>query len=303
MIAGDFLPESLYRSVCRPALPKDTPEVMQLTRTIWEGEDYVPYVWEDWLADPKGLLVIIEFGGRVVGLGKLTQFSDIDWWMEGLRVHPDYERRGIATHLHHFVLDYWYRNGSGIIRLVTASYNKPVHHICEHTGFQKLVEFTPYLAPTIESGAREQNEIDFVPLDESQVEKVIDIALSSPTLALSAGLIDLGWQWTTPSIDNIRQAIMRRHAFGWKKQKGVLLISEDIERTPRTSTIALIACPKEDLPEILLDYRKLAGQLEFKQAGWVAPLDPGILPVLKQAGFHRDWDGSLYIFEKRHPNF
>lgn len=303
MTAGEFLPESLYRLVCRPALPKDTPEVMQLTRTIWEGEDYVPVVWEEWLADPKGLLAVVEFGGRVVGLGKLTQFSQVDWWMEGLRVHPGYERRGIATHLHHFLLDLWQRNGSGTIRLVTASYNKPVHRICERTGFLKLVEFTPYLAPVIEAGSREQKEIIFVPLNESQIEEGIDYVLSSPTLHLSAGLMDLGWQWTTPSVDNIRQAILRRQAYWWMNKKGMLVISEDFERSPRTSMIALIACQKKDLPVILMEYRKLSGQLEFRQSGWVAPLDPEIEPLLSQAGFQRDWDASLYIYEKRHVNF
>jgi ribosomal protein S18 acetylase RimI-like enzyme len=77
----------------------DTPEVMELTRTIWDGEDYVPHVWWEWFLDPRGLLAVAEYGGMVVGLGKLTQLSERDWWMEGLRVHPDFERRGIASHL------------------------------------------------------------------------------------------------------------------------------------------------------------------------------------------------------------
>lgn len=105
-------PASFPVLVCRPALPKDTPDVIELTRTIWEGEDYVPSVWPTWLADPCGLLAVGEYGPRVVGLVKLTCLGQGEWWLEGLRVHPAYEGRGFASHLHDYVLDYWIRNGA-----------------------------------------------------------------------------------------------------------------------------------------------------------------------------------------------
>lgn len=54
--------------------------------------------------------------------------------------------------------------------------------------------------------------------------------------------------------------------------------------------------------ELLQDYRKFAGQLGFLQAGWIAPLQPEIEFKLQQAGFQRDWDASLYLFEKKHLN-
>ena len=301
MIDGGFTPESLFRLVCRPALLKDTPDVMELTRTIWDGEDYVPYIWGEWFTDPQGLLAVAEFGGRVVGLGKLTQLSAREWWMEGLRVHPDYERRGIASHLNDFLLDYWQRHGAGVVRLVTASYRLPIHRICEHTGFQKVGEFTPYLAPTSDQESGGQDEIAFAPLDESQVKAGTDFVLASPILALSAGLMDLGWQWVTPSLDSIRQAINKQQAYWWLNRRGMLVFSEDNERSLRTSMIRLLACQNEDLVEILQDYRRLAGQLGFHQAGWIAPLQPKVVLLLDQAGFQRDWDASLFVFEKHHP--
>ena len=43
---------------CRPARQSDTVDVMELTRTIWEGEDYVPQVWASWLADRRGRLAV-----------------------------------------------------------------------------------------------------------------------------------------------------------------------------------------------------------------------------------------------------
>ena len=93
--------------VCRPALPKDTPQVLELSGHIWEGHHYIPSVWEDWLGDAHGLLCVVEYGKRMAGFGKLTRLSASQWWLEGLRVHPDFEGRGIASHIHDYLLQYW----------------------------------------------------------------------------------------------------------------------------------------------------------------------------------------------------
>jgi hypothetical protein len=37
----------------RPAQAADKPAVETLCAQIWEGEDYVPQVWDTWLADPR----------------------------------------------------------------------------------------------------------------------------------------------------------------------------------------------------------------------------------------------------------
>jgi hypothetical protein len=39
--------------LCRQAVEVD---VIEFCKGIWDGEDYVPSVWEDWLQDPNGLL-------------------------------------------------------------------------------------------------------------------------------------------------------------------------------------------------------------------------------------------------------
>src|SRR5512133_3688147 len=65
---------------CRTARASDTDDVMELTSTIWDGGDYVPQVWAEWLLDQHGRLVVAEYEGKVVGLGKLTRLSDQDWW-------------------------------------------------------------------------------------------------------------------------------------------------------------------------------------------------------------------------------
>ena len=278
--------------VCRPALKQDTAEVLEISSHIWDGNDYIPSIWDEWLADPDGLLGVAEYHGRVVGVFKLTKFQDNEWYMEGLRVHPDYRDRGIASHIHHYVLETWRRMGSGTIRLVTGSYNEKVHRMCEETGFTRVAEFIPYRAPRMpgEKGIFTQIKID-------EASKVFDFVLSSPCHGLSRGLVNLGWVYANPQLKHIQEAAKEKHAWWWKNGRGFISIWEDEDDGDREPGIEFIACNLNDLTEILIGYRQLMGELGYASPGWVAPNHPEVLSSLGEAGFERSWDMSLYIYE------
>ena len=278
--------------ICRPALRRDTEEVHELCSHIWDGGDYIPEVWEDWLADPNGMLGVAEMGGRVVGIFKLSKFKEDEWYMEGLRVHPNVQGMGIAAHIHEYVLETWRRMGRGIIRLTTGSYNVKVHHMCERTGFQRIAEFIPYCAPSLVEGKSQ-----FSPLRLNEATLALEFISGNPTHSLSWGLINLGWVYADPQIKYIQEAINEGHAWWWKGGLGFLSIWEDEEDDRHEPGIQLIGCTLDDLSELLIDYRRLMGEIGYESAGWVAPNRPEVLACLEEAGFQRSWDLSLYIFE------
>ncbi len=280
--------------VCRPALAKDTDAVMELSSHIWEGGDYIPQVWDEWMADPDGLLGVAEMHGRVAGIFKLTKFQEGEWYMEGLRVHPDFQGMGVASHIHTYVLETWRRIGGGIIRLTTASYNVKVHRMCEQSGFTRLAEFIPYRAPSLAVGTN-----NFARLVTGDASRAMDFVLKSPLHALSSGLINLGWVYADPQLKNIERAIREGHAWWWRDGLGFLSIWEDDEDEDRDPGIQLLACPLSELGELLMDYRRLMAQEGYKTAGWTAPIRMEVIPRLEETGFVRSWDVSLYIFELR----
>jgi len=47
-----------------------------------------------------------------------------------------------------------------------------------------------------------------------------------------------------------------------------------------------------------LDYRRLAGSLGYYRAGWFAPLGAGLEAAIESAGYRREWDASVYLYEK-----
>jgi GNAT superfamily N-acetyltransferase len=287
-------PETLRTLVCRPALPKDTPDVMELTRTIWEGEDYVPAVWAEWLEDYEGVLAVAQYGRRVVGLCKLSRLGGEEWWLQGLRVHPEYEGRGIASHLHAYMLGAWQRTGSGVLRLATASFRAPVQHLCDRTGFKKIGEFTPFIAPGLPAGAA-----GFALVSESEADKAYGFACQDRRAQLTGGLMETGWEWVSITKERLLEAAHSGRLWWWEQGKALLAAREDEEEG--ALVISLVSCPRRDLPACLLDYRRLAGSLGFGRAGWFAPLGAGLEATLSSAGYKREWDASVYLYEKRHP--
>jgi GNAT superfamily N-acetyltransferase len=278
--------------ICRPAKQADTDDVMTLTSTIWEGDDYVPKAWPHWLSDPQGRLAVAEYQGKVIGLGKLTLLAPGQWWLEGLRTHPDYEGHGVASQLHNYLVATWEDIGAGVLRLATLSTRQKVHHMSERSGFHRLGEFTSFAAP-----AEDQRTSDFNPVTGKELQQALQFCLDSPSLAFAHGLMDLGWQWASPALPFLENA---RWVYWWRDRQGVVVLGEEREEE-QLPFIQLLACPVEAIEDCLLDLRGLAASLNYPSVAWAAALQSDLAPILEKAGFQRDWDKSLYIFEKKHP--
>lgn len=283
----------------RPARPEDTPQAMELTAQIWGGHDYVPRAWGTWLADPEGGLLVAESEGRLVGLAKVSRQTSGEGWLHGLRVHPRFEGRGVASALHEASVAAWDARGGGPLRLATRSDRYPVQHLCNRTGFEKTGEFTWYVASPL--AGLEPGRI--APLPEDQAPGALQTLLESPALGLSWGLVAMSWEWERPSEHLLREAAARGKAWQWNGEQpvreGLLLLGEDDEDEEHLTSILLTAaCSLEGLPELLLDYRRLAQTLGYARPSWAAPLRPELEPVLAGAGFARDWDHSVFLYTR-----
>ncbi len=294
------LPSDLYAVACRPALPKDTADVMAFTSRIWEGHDYVPQYWQTWLEDPNGLMAVAEYAGHVVGMSKISWVDGDQWWLQGLRVDPDHQGTGIASHLHRYMLEYWERDCQGVLRLATSSARLPVHHLCERTGFHKVGEYLSYAAPALEPGPG-----SFSTLHPDDSESALEFIRRSELFDLSFRLIDLGWQWIEPGAAQLAVAAREERVLWWKAggvKRGLLVIDRDDDEDGSRQYIQLAGGDVDPLPEMLLDLRRLAGGEGSSRVAWMAPNREALKGALSQAGFTLDWDHSLYLYEKRLPS-
>jgi GNAT superfamily N-acetyltransferase len=281
---------------CRPALPSDRADVFEFTKFIWDGHDYIQYVWDEWFADPHGILVSAEFGGHCVGIGKIALSAPGQWWFQGFRVDPKFQDKRIGSHIHKYIDNWWLENGDGAARLMTSSQRVKVHHLCEKLGYAKILEVKELEAePLDEPGA------SFRPIQADEIPAALQAVLDSPVLTLSRGLFDVGWDAVHPTADILASIQQRGLAFWWRGGQGLLLAWDDDDEDGQVLGLGLPAGPLDTLSEMLLDIRRLAAKMGRVGVFWIAPFEPEILSAAETAGFSHHNDHTGYLFEKRHP--
>jgi hypothetical protein len=118
----------------------DKPEMMAISARIWEGGDYLPLVFDEWLADTGGEFIAVLLDGRVVGCGKLTFLTSTDAWLEGLRKDPGVPERGMGFALaRHFLQLLSPRRDLTSLRFSTFHQNAASIATHERLGFERRV--------------------------------------------------------------------------------------------------------------------------------------------------------------------
>jgi GNAT superfamily N-acetyltransferase len=117
---------------------------MSFIKDVWGGHDYIPLVWDRWLADPTGKMFVVEADGKVVGMNRVRFLEDGSAWFEGARVHPDYRSRGLASMLGENSMEVARRRGVRVFRLTSGSTNKPAHRQIARIMFKEAARFSVY---------------------------------------------------------------------------------------------------------------------------------------------------------------
>lgn len=282
--------------VCRPALPSDKADVIEFTKFIWDGHDYVQYAWDEWLADPQGILAAAEYGGQCVGLAKVSLSAPGQWWLQGLRVDPKFQDLKIGSHIHRYIDEWWLEHGDGVARLMTSSKRVKVHHMSEKFGYKKILEVKEF-----ETNSLPEACDSFQLVEENEILAALKAALDSPILALGRGLFDRGWDALQPTEDIVAYIQQQGLAFWWRGGEGLLLAWDDDNEAGKVLGLSLPACALDSLPELLLDARHLAAQQGRVGVFWIAPLEPEILSAAEAAGYTQHVSHSGYLYEKHHP--
>ena len=134
----------------RPVRPTDRDRVMEITKDVWEGRDYVPKVFERWVSDAGASFQAAELDGAVVGVQHLRPYAPGLVWYEGLRVASTHRRQGIARAMLESAILEFRQQGFREIRLATL--DEPAIHLFESAGFRELVEVRWWRASRVEGG-------------------------------------------------------------------------------------------------------------------------------------------------------
>lgn len=276
----------------RPAKMEDKPAVLELTRHVWEGHDYLPRVFDDWAQDPTGHFYVAEVDGKLVGLGRVSFPDPDEAWLEGGRVHPEYQGQGLASVLFAYQMFVVRRSGVRVARFTTASDNAPVQHLAKVYRFRRLANSLLWDAP---AGGIFEARL----LDAGEVPIAWAFIQESPWYRLTGGLLCEGWVWRRLTRERLTERQRAGQAWVWPAEeawRGLLIASTDLEygdavcgfiagdteamRALARSLRAWAAGRSENvgavIPEALED-----AQAAFHSSGYV------LYPDLKQSLFER----------------
>jgi GNAT superfamily N-acetyltransferase len=164
----------------RPVRPADRERVVEIVKDLWGGHDYIPEVFDDWVADAASAFEALEVDGVVVGLQRLRPYAPGLVWYEGLRVAPSHRRQGLARAMLESAIAEAKEQGHGEMRLGTA--NPEAVSLFESAGFKRLVDVRWWTGLRIEGGDSARMP------DPAEAEKLWPAITKSPGLELYHGV-------------------------------------------------------------------------------------------------------------------
>ena len=150
-----FLESTVSGLIIRFARPEDRGDVFEISSTVWEGNDYLPEVWDAWIfEDPSnGFLMVGEIGKKVVAVQHLEIQPENVAWLEGIRVHERYRNLGVARRMLKHGLELARRLHLVRARLSVSSRNEASKALVTSEGFCELDRFYSFTAPSSPRGS------------------------------------------------------------------------------------------------------------------------------------------------------
>jgi GNAT superfamily N-acetyltransferase len=131
----------------RLARQEDKAAVLAFCAQTWEWGDYLPKVWDDWLADQSGRLLVATLDERPVAVMHLRMVSPEEGWLEGMRVDPAVRGQGISRAMGARGREEARALGARVVRLATHSDNSVAQHALDRDDYERIGTFVVYEAP------------------------------------------------------------------------------------------------------------------------------------------------------------
>jgi RimJ/RimL family protein N-acetyltransferase len=171
----------------------DIPEIKEISKDIWEGEDYVPQVIENWLQDKNCLnygTFIDDKREDLVGFGRVKFITKDIAWLEGGRVKTEYQKLGIGREMIKYALDYATQANAKIAQYDTSSKNLGSIALAKYFGFRRKKSMFVMSADREEIKKIKSHILDFKQISAEEAKKIYN------NLNIGSGNeICMGWSY------------------------------------------------------------------------------------------------------------
>jgi GNAT superfamily N-acetyltransferase len=189
----------------RELVIEDHDQVNLLCETIWDGNDYVPNEFPDWISKSTNTPIGIFKDEELVALGDLERVeSTTIGCVKGLRVKEGFRQKGFGARVTESLADVAKEQGIRILWYATSSRNEASQRIAERTGFT-LADSTGYFRLYRPYPEHSTPSPTLTPL-KINVNRLNEILLSNPDLVKST-TFPLAWQFDFKSIEGLTRLL------------------------------------------------------------------------------------------------
>lgn len=282
----------------RQATAQDKDAVLAFCAHTFEWGDYLPEVWEQWLADEKGALLVATQDGVPVGVAKVTLLTPREAWLEGLRVDPQHRRAGLGWQFQTACLEVARRSGADVARLATGSQNLAVHKMAERSGMHRVAAAWPLEASAFAS----EESASPTRLGKSDWGPISTRILQGSTLAALHGLYGAGWTWEAMTEDKLRAHLRCGQVLALydnKAEIAAVAITLDPNPIDRSLPVAYVDGGASRAQDLALALRHYAATLHLEKVRAMLPAVSLLRQAFLQAGYHPEMeaDGAIWIYE------
>lgn len=160
----------MTKLLTRPAADGDRARCIWIEAGAMPGYSYIDDVWDLFTKTGDGDLTLALEGGVVGGMGKLTHLFGRYCWLESLRVHPDFQNRGLGKAIYRRYMEEMATMGHDSCGMYTGAGNTHSSHLAQLFGLTLRGRFSEYTRPV---GAATGTAPAFCAVPEEQGEQVL----------------------------------------------------------------------------------------------------------------------------------
>jgi GNAT superfamily N-acetyltransferase len=275
----------------RPARPADKGQLMSFIKDVWGGHDYVPRIWDEWLKDETGKMLVVEADGVPVGMSRVEFLEDGSAWLEGARVHPNFRRRGLASMLGEDSIRIAMNRGVKVFRLTSWSLNKTAHRAIAGMNFKESSRISVY---------EPEKGVKFTPQKGVKLAGINDLSKVTKTIRESREFkLGSGVFWDAFAAASLYPAVIKKLVSDgsvWITGKSVVVARLGGEGGETWRQVCFLTGMGDEPLKLVRHVFGLKGGAKATRRLIYLPQGSRLIGTLRRAGFSRLT--SLILFER-----
>ncbi len=269
----------------RMAAQDDKARILEISSKIWEGNDFIEFVFDEWVKDQEGEFTLGEKDGVIVGFAKYTKHSDSVAWLEGIRVDENYANQGFGKAITQYFISRARSEGVESIGLSAYVGSKESIHIAEGLGFRKDGYFT-YGSKVLES----TDTIAKGPITVVNIMSTAtawDLITRGNAYYMSNGYISYGWTFRKATYELVDRLVKENCVYGVLRDgkiSSVMILTEDSHKDGGLN-IGFIDGDMASMKELVdfAEYKSFESGMKYYEI--MAPMDEKLINVLEFNNF------------------